>query len=90
MIGPYANLYDIFFVNLGWAMTLPEVALSRFSSLGTYALRFWFLAFSFFPIASWLIETYCLKYGGSLHMLLLAILLLIAVFNFKNILKELY
>jgi hypothetical protein len=87
MIGPYANLYDIFFMALAWAITLPAVELANFSKIKTPALRLWFLAFSFFPIASWLIETYCMKYGGTLHMLLLGTVLIIALWNFKNVLS---
>ncbi len=90
MIGPYANLYDIFFLSLAWAITLPEVDLSRFSNLKTHALRLWFLAFCFFPIVSWAIETYCMKYGGALHMLLLTSLLVIAATNLASSGSRLY
>jgi hypothetical protein len=75
---------------LAWAMTLPEVELANFSEIKTPALRLWFFAFSFFPIASWGIETYCMKYGGTLHMLLLGTVLIIAIWNFKNVLSSSY
>lgn len=84
LIGPYANLYDIFFLAIPWAMTLPQVELSHFSALKTYGMRLWYLAFSLFPICSWIIETYCLKFGGSLHMLMLSVIFLIAIINFRE------
>ncbi len=88
MIGPYAFLYDIFMINLGFAMTLPVVELSKFSELKTHALELWFLAFSFFPLASWYIESFYSPSGGALHMMLLAILLLIASWNLKNVISS--
>ena len=88
ILGPYANLYDIFMLNIGWAMTLPEVELFQFSKLQGTSMQLWFLSFLFFPIIDWLIQGYCYKFGGSLHVILLSALLLIAIWNFKNIISQ--
>jgi len=82
ILGPYENFYALFLLTVAWAMTIPAVGIGYYTKMQTPSLHLWFLAFLLFPIISWQIVFHTRSFLGLLHLFILLLLLILALYNF--------
>ncbi len=84
LIGPYSPYYDLFLINVAWAVTVPMIAFYRFPELRTNLSRIWFLLFSFYSFASWIGWWYFESVSAIIQMFLLTAILCVSIASFHR------